>query len=219
MKKIIITAVLSIISATSIGAQDALKPTEGKTGWLWEIRGNGIAQTCYLFGTCHGGGHSFSHEDVLGFSGVDEALKNVKTVYFETDLTVSMRLAAKEMSIAQYLGCDRDTTYILETEDGSIMANLYVTMAAATDKNGAIIGEKGKIVITNINNYRRIELLTTDDELIEACDAEGEFYEGLVCEMRACMKAIQKGRIQCTEMPWQRTAQIARINDTVRAMM
>ena len=116
-------------------------------------------------------------------------------------------------------GCDRDTTYILETEDGSIMANFYVTMAAATDKNGAIIGEKGKIVITNINNYRRIELLTADDELIEACDAEGEFYEGLVCEMRACMKAIQKGRIQCTEMPWQRTAQIARINDTVRAMM
>ena len=110
MKKTIITAVLSIISATSIVAQDSLKPTEGKTGWLWEIRGNGIAQTCYLFGTCHGGGHSFSHEDVLGFSGVDEALKNVKTVYFETDLTVSMRLAAKEMSIAQYLGCDRDTT-------------------------------------------------------------------------------------------------------------
>ena len=139
---------------------------------------------------------------------------NLALSFMGDNINVS-RVFARRLST----GCDRDTTYILETEDGSIMANLYVTMAAATDKNGAIIGEKGKIVITNINNYRRIELLTTDDELIEACDAEGEFYEGLVCEMRACMKAIRKGRIQCTEMPWQRTAQIARINDTVRAMM
>ena len=33
----------------------------------------------------------------------------MKTVYFETDLTVANRLAAKEMSIAEYLGCDKDT--------------------------------------------------------------------------------------------------------------
>jgi hypothetical protein len=41
---------------------------------------------------------------VFGFSGFEEAFSKIQTVYFETDLTVSKRLAAKEMSIAEYLG-------------------------------------------------------------------------------------------------------------------
>ena len=139
---------------------------------------------------------------------------NFALSFLGDNLNVS-RVFARRLST----GCDRDTAYILETEGGEAMANLYVTMDANTDKNASIIGEKGKIVITNVNNYRRIELLTGDDELIEACDAEGEFYAGLVHEMRACMNAIEKGRIQCPEMPWHRTSMIARIGDTVRSMM
>ncbi|MBO4426800.1 MAG: Gfo/Idh/MocA family oxidoreductase [Clostridiales bacterium] len=139
---------------------------------------------------------------------------NLALSFMGDNLNVT-RVFARRLST----GCDRDTTYILETEGGEAMANLYVTMDANTDKNGAVVGEKGKIVITNINNYRRIELLDGNDELIEAADAEGEFYAGLVYEMEACKKAIEKGRIQCPEMPWQRTSKIAQINDTVRSMM
>ena len=139
---------------------------------------------------------------------------NFALSFMGDNLNVS-RVFARRLST----GCDRDTAYILETEDGSIMANFYVTMAAATDKNASVIGEKGKIVITNVNNYRRIELLTPDDELIEAYDAEGGFYEGLRLEMRACMNAIKKGLIQCPEMTWHRSTMIAKIGDTVRSMM
>ena len=139
---------------------------------------------------------------------------NLALSFLGDNLNVS-RVFARRLST----GCDRDTTYILESEGGEAMANLYVTMDANTDKIGAIIGEKAKIIITNINNYRRIELRTYDDELIEACDAEGDFFYGYVHEMRGCMNAIKKGLIQCPEMPWQRTAKIAQINDIVRSMM
>ena len=102
-KKTIITALLALVTLV-ISAQ------ENNAGWLWEISGNGLSEKCFLFGTCHGGGHSFTYEDVFGFKCVDKALSNVKAVYFETDLTVSKRLAAKEMSIAEYLGSKMDAT-------------------------------------------------------------------------------------------------------------
>ena len=102
-KKAIITALLALVSL-------AISAQESNAGWLWEISGNGLQQKSYLFGTCHGGGHSFTYEDVFGFKGVDDALSNVKTIYFETDLTVGKRLAAKEMSMAEYLVSKMDAT-------------------------------------------------------------------------------------------------------------
>jgi len=116
MKKMLLRAA-AVAVAMGILMSACAQGTSGdgsqKAGWLWEISGNGLAQKSYLFGTCHGGGHSFTHEEIFGFEGVDEALSNVKTVYFETDLSVANRLAAKEMSIAEYLGCDKD----MEKED------------------------------------------------------------------------------------------------------
>lgn len=52
-------------------------------GWLWEVSGNGLEQKSYLFGTCHGDGHTFTKEEVLGIAGMENALKEVKAVLFE----------------------------------------------------------------------------------------------------------------------------------------
>ena len=124
MKKMSLPIILAVaaITATSYNCSDS---KTDNPGWLWEISGNGLAQKSYLFGTCHGGGHSFTHEEIFGFEGVDEALSNVKTVYFETDLTVANRLAAKEMSIAEYLGCDKD----MEKEDLNRLAAKEMSIA------------------------------------------------------------------------------------------
>ena len=139
---------------------------------------------------------------------------NLALSFMGDNINVS-RVFARRLST----GCDRDTTYILETEDGSIMANLYVTMAAATDKNGAIIGEKGKIVITNINNYRKITLYSTDDVLLDEIEEEKAYIKGYVYEFESCANAISKGLIQAPEMPWSRTVRICQINDIIRSMM
>ena len=52
-------------------------------------------------------------------------MSNVKTVYFETDLTDQIRLAAKEISIAEYLGCDKD----MEKEDLNRLAAKEMSIA------------------------------------------------------------------------------------------
>lgn len=124
MKKMSLPIILAFaaITATSYNCSDS---KTDNPGWLWEISGNGLAQKSYLFGTCHGGGHSFTHEEIFGFEGVDEALSNVKTVYFETDLTNAIRLATKEMSIAEFLGCDKD----MEKEDLNRLATKEMSIA------------------------------------------------------------------------------------------
>ena len=116
-------------------------------------------------------------------------------------------------------GIDKDTSYSLESEDGSILGNFYVTMCADTDRDGVVTGEKGKIRFNNINNYRKIALYSPDDKLIEEYVDEEEYLHGYVYEFEACARAISKGLIQAPEMPWSRTARIAQINDSVRSMM
>lgn len=116
-------------------------------------------------------------------------------------------------------GIDRDTSYCLESEDGSILGNFYVTMCADTDKDGVVVGERGKIKFTNINNYRKIAIYSNDDTLLEEVDGDKEFLRGYVYEFESCANAISKGLIQAPEMPWSKTIRIAQINDTIRSMM
>ena len=139
---------------------------------------------------------------------------NFALSFMGNDIKVSRVFARKVSS-----GIDRDTSYCLESEDGSILGNFYVTMCADTDKDGVVVGEKGKIKFTNINNYRKIAIYSNDDTLLEEVDGDKEFLRGYVYEFESCADAISKGLIQAPEMPWSKTIRIAQINDTIRSMM
>ena len=82
MKHIILTIILAFAATIIVTAQDN-SDANGCPGWLWEVSGNGLTQKSYLFGTCHGDGHTFTKEEVLGIAGVENALKDVKAVLFE----------------------------------------------------------------------------------------------------------------------------------------
>ena len=139
---------------------------------------------------------------------------NFALSFMGNDIKVS-RVFARRVSS----GIDRDTSYCLESEDGSILGNFYVTMCADTDKDGVVVGERGKIKFTNINNYRKIAIYSNDDTLLEEVDGDKEFLRGYVYEFESCANAISKGFIQAPEMPWSKTVRIAQINDTIRSMM
>ena len=139
---------------------------------------------------------------------------NFALSFMGDDIKVS-RVFARQISS----GIDKDTTYSLESEDGSILGNFYVTMCADTDKDGVVIGERGKIKFTNINNYRKITLLSQDDTLLEEVEAKEDYLHGYVYEFESCAKAISKGLIQAPEMPWARTVRIAALGDAIRSMM
>ena len=116
-------------------------------------------------------------------------------------------------------GCDKETFYNLESGDGSVIGSFFVTMGADTAKDGAVIGEEGKIKITNINNYRKITLLTKDDQVVEEKEAELSIDDSYIYEIEACRDAIRNGLIQCTEMPWDKTYKLAQLNDNIRNSM
>jgi len=139
---------------------------------------------------------------------------NFALSFMGDDIKVS-RVFARKLSS----GIDRDTTYSMESEDGSILGNFYVTMCADTDKDGVIVGERGKIKLNNINNYRKIELYSSEDALLEEIVNKEKYINGYVYEFESCAQAISKGFIQAPEMPWARTVRIAQINDTIRSMM
>ena len=139
---------------------------------------------------------------------------NFALSFMGNDIKVSRVFARRDSS-----GIDRDTTYSLETDDGAVLGNFYVTMCANTDKDGMIIGERGKIRLTNINNYRKITLYSTDDVLLDEIEEEKAYIKGYVYEFESCANAISKGLIQAPEMPWSRTIRICQINDTIRSMM
>jgi len=139
---------------------------------------------------------------------------NFALSFMGNDIKVS-RVFARRVSS----GIDRDTSYCLESEDGSILGNFYVTMCADTDKDGVVVGERGKIKFTNINNYRKIAIYSNDDTLLEEVDGDKEFLRGYVYEFESCANAISMGLIQAPEMPWSKTVRIAQINDTIRSMM
>ena len=139
---------------------------------------------------------------------------NFALSFMGDDIKVS-RVFARRLSS----GIDRDTTYSMESEDGSILGNFYVTMCADTDKDGVIVGERGKIKLSNINNYRKVELLSSEDTLLEEIVNKDAYIHGYVYEFENCAQAISKGLIQAPDMPWARTIRIAQINDTIRSMM
>ena len=57
----------------------------------------------------------------------------------------------------------------------------------------------------------------TKGELIESAERSG--INSYAVEILACVDAINKGLIQCPEMPWHKTACIASLNDKIRKMI
>ena len=113
---------------------------------------------------------------------------NFALSFMGDDIKVSRVFARKDSS-----GIDRDTTYSLETDDGAILGNFYVTMCANTDKDGVVTGERGKIRFTNINNYRKITLYSADDVMLDEAEADKNYLKGYVYEFESCANAISKG--------------------------
>lgn len=106
MKNTIIVVLLAIVSS-------AVSAQEEKTGWLWEVSGNGLTQKSYLFGTCHGGGHVFTTEEVFGLNGVAEAVCNVDAVFFESE----MKPAAKIVSASIQEHASKLSKWMKEPEE------------------------------------------------------------------------------------------------------
>lgn len=111
-------------------------------------------------------------------------------------------------------GVDSQDSITIIYEDGRV-AYLYATMLAQTDRQGVINGDKGYIEIQNINNCEEIRVYNLNREMT-ACYQVPEQINGYEYEVLACKEALEKGAIECSQMPHKEIIRIMEVMDGLR---
>ena len=111
-------------------------------------------------------------------------------------------------------GVDAVTTAVLTYRDKKA-AVIHADFQAASNREGAIYGEKGYILVQNINNCEGIQVYDADHRLIASYDTPKQI-SGYEYEVEACMEAIEKGNIECPQMPHAETIRIMELMDEIR---
>lgn len=99
--------------------------------------------------------------------------------------------------------------------EGGEMAVLYSTIYSKTDRRGIIYGDKGYIVVDNINNPERLHVMDLNYQEVNVYEAPPQI-SGYEYEWLASIDAIRSGRIECPEMPHSETLRIMRLMDEIR---
>ena len=114
-------------------------------------------------------------------------------------------------------GVDYQESFTLHYEGGQ-MAVLSAGMGSRCDRRCLISGTKGYIVADNVNNIHKIELFTAEDDFAAGKDFPvPQQITGYEYQVASCLRALEKGEIECPEMPHAETIRVMEIMDTLRA--
>lgn len=111
-------------------------------------------------------------------------------------------------------GVDLATSVTLHYADGKT-ATLFSDVRVADNREGAIYGEKGYIMVQNINNCEMIRVYDEKHNLLKEV-AVPEQITGYEYEILACMEAIKKGELECPQMPHEETIRMMEMMDEIR---
>lgn len=111
-------------------------------------------------------------------------------------------------------GVDGQDAMILTYKNGTL-AVLHTSMLADTEQYGIIYGTKGYMIACNINNIDKIQIYTPDRRMVREIPVP-EQITGYEYEVRACRKALQEGKLECSEMPHSETVRMMEWMDQLR---
>lgn len=114
-------------------------------------------------------------------------------------------------------GVDISDSITLLWNDGR-MAVLNASAEAVSDRSGIIYGDKGFVVVENINNPQGIKVYDRDYKLVDeqVCPPQLTGYEYEVAETVRC---INDGVLECPSMPHEETIYLMETMDHLRAQM
>ena len=111
-------------------------------------------------------------------------------------------------------GVDKIGQYTLKYTDGKI-ADLNAGMCSYSDGNAVIYGTKGFIVVDGVNCLNKIQVFDSSwnksSEYIKEKQITGYEYE-----VRACVRSLEKGCRECSEMTHMQTLKMIRQMDMIR---
>ena len=111
-------------------------------------------------------------------------------------------------------GVDAMETITIFYKDGR-MAVLTHSIYARSDRKGIIHGDKGYIVVENINNPQSVSVFDLEDKLIARYDVP-EQINGYEYQFAECAKALAEGRTESWSMPLADTVYMMEFMDSLR---
>ena len=140
----------------------------------------------------------------IGVYGINFAL-----MHFGTDIErveSSVQLTAT--------GVDAMETITIFYKDGR-MAVLTHSIYARSDRKGMIHGDRGYIVVENINNPQSISVFDTEDRLIARYDVPKQI-NGYEYQFAECARALMDGRNESWSMPLADSVYMMEFMDSLR---
>lgn len=111
-------------------------------------------------------------------------------------------------------GVDGMETITIFYKDGR-MAVLTHSIYARSDRKGIIHGDKGYIVVENINNPQSISVYDTNDQLLSYREVP-EQINGYEYEFLEAAECIRSGETQSRSMPMEETVHMMELMDSLR---
>ena len=112
------------------------------------------------------------------------------------------------------IGVDAQESITLFYKDGK-MAALQSSIYVQSDRQGIISGDKGHLIVENINNPQSIRVVNRDYQIIAEYHAPQQIT-GFEYQVQAAIEAIEKGEIETPEMPHEETLRMMRQMDALR---
>ncbi len=111
-------------------------------------------------------------------------------------------------------GVDGQESITLFYKDGR-MAVLTHGIYSRSDRKGIFYGDKGYMVVENINNPQSISVYDQGDNLVKRVDVP-EQISGYEYQFEECMDRIAKGEIQTVSMPLADSIRVMEVMDSIR---
>lgn len=111
-------------------------------------------------------------------------------------------------------GVDAQESITLFYKDGK-MATLQASIYAQSDRQGIIAGDKGFMVVENINNPQSVRITDRQYNTIAMYYAPPQIT-GFEYQVNACIEALEKGWLESPYMPHAETLRIMRQMDALR---
>ena len=98
---------------------------------------------------------------------------------------------------------------------GGRMAVLTHSIYCRSDRKGIIHGEKGYIVVENINNPQSVSVYDDNDNLLEHYEVPQQI-SGYEYEFQEAVRCIREGKLEPDSMPLETSIQVMEIMDSLR---
>lgn len=111
-------------------------------------------------------------------------------------------------------GVDAQETITLHYRDGK-MAVITAGVLARSDRKGIFYGDKGYIIVENINNPQSISVYNLSDELVEKIEVPAQIT-GYEYQIREAMAQIRAGQLEAASMPLSESIAVMERMDSLR---